>query len=172
MITLKTDTMKRCGTCARACYRQDGMIACGAPVDQDAIMGRGGVNPIWAERKYNLDRIGGLVTALSRAQKGLPPDLQSDAKLAREPEGSDAECMHPNDGNTCRMWQQHPDLAGDDEDWRDCTMLGSQYEEQISTSGKRRHRPLRLDMVGVRDRFGDERGIGDWRPGAGPGSAI
>lgn len=156
----------RCGTCARGFYRNNGMVACGAPVDQDAILGRGGVNPIWAERKYSLGRIGGLATALARAQKGLPPDQESDAKVAAEPEGSDAECMHPNDGATCKMWQAHPELAGEDEYWRDFTVLGSQYEEQVSDSGKRRHRPLRLS-IGGRE-FGEERGIGDWRPGAAP----
>ncbi len=147
------------------------MVACGAPVDQDAILGRGGVNPIWAERKYSLGRIGGLAAALARAQKGLPPDQESDAKVAAEPEGSDAECMHPNDGATCKMWQAHPELAGDDEYWRDFTVVGSPYQEQISDSGKRRHRPLPLRLGGLRRDmldFAQDEDMGDWRPGAAP----
>lgn len=163
---LRTDPTKRCGTCARASYRQDGMIACGAPVDQDALLGRAGVNPIWAERKYNPDRIAGLAAALARAKKWLPPDTDADAKLAREPEGSDAECMHPSDGITCKMWQAHPDLAGDEERWHGCTVIGSNYEEQYSETGKRRHRLLRLGFE--RREFGEELGIGDWRPGVAP----
>ena len=158
-----SDMAKRCGNCARGIYRQDGMIACGAAVDQEVILGRDGTNPIWAERKYSFARIGGLAAAIARAQAGLPPDHDSDAKLAREPEGSDANCMHPNDGGICKTWQAHPDLAGDDENWIDITAVGSQYEEQISHSGKRRHRPLRLSFE--RAEFGEEHGLGDWRPG-------
>lgn len=156
---------KRCGTCARGCYRPNGAIACGAPVDEDAILGRAGMNAIWAERKYSISRLNALAGAIGRAQRGQPPIPELDARLAREPEGADADCMHPNDGATCKMWQAHSELAGDDENWHDMTTFGSQYEEQISESGKRRHRPLRFDM-GERE-FGSERGVGDWRPGAG-----
>lgn len=156
---------RKCGTCGRGVYRADGAIACGAAVDQDALLGRGGINPIWAERKYSLGRIGGLAAALARAQSGLPPDQESDAKVASEPEGSDAECMHPNDGATCKTWLPHPEIATD-EDWHDITVLGCPYQEQISNSGRRRHRPLRL-VVGRGD-FDQELGVGDWRPGAAP----
>lgn len=156
---------KRCGNCARGCYRRDiHAIACGAPVDEDAIMGRAGVNPIWAERKYSMTKIGGLAAAIRRAQNGLPPDQEADDKALAETSGSDCDCMNPADGAQCKMWQSHPDLAGDDEAWHDMTMLGSQYEEQISETGKRRHRPLRLSIE-PRE-FGEERGVGDWRPGA------
>lgn len=166
MIGLTIDTTKRCGTCARGSYRKDGMVACGAAVDPDAILGAAGANPIWAERKYSRGRIEGLATAIARAQKGLPPDTEADAKLAREPEGSDADCMHSADGASCKMWQAHPELARDDECWHDMTVFGSQYEQQWSENGKYRHRPLKLDF-GER-RFGEERGFGDWRPGRAP----
>lgn len=156
---------RRCGTCARGCYQPDGLVACGAPVDDAALLGAAGVNPIWAERKYSTQRVGGLTLALLRAQRGQPADHQSDARVTAEPEGSDCERMHPSDGAECKLWEPHPDLGGDDEDWRDLTFLGSAYEVQVSRTGKRRHRPLRIGPVS--DLFAN-RGYGDWRPGPPP----
>lgn len=163
-------TDQRCGTCARGFYRTDnGMVSCSARVDEDAILGRGGINPIWAERKYNIGRIGGLAAALARAQKGLPPNQEADAKVAVAPEGSDFENMPPNDGAACKMWKAHPELGGDDECWHEATVVGSPYQEQISDSGKRRHRPLSLRIGGIRqDMLAQDEDMGDWRPGATP----
>lgn len=56
------------------------------------------------------------------------------------------------------------------EDWRDITVIGSVYEEQIEVhSSRRRHRPLRFSYVYPLNP-GEERGIGEWRPG--PASAA
>jgi hypothetical protein len=84
---------KRCGTCARG-WKNDkiGKIACGAPVDEDALRGSDvGVNPIWAERKYDPRRIA-MIAA-------------NDPKAAEEPIGSDCENMDPSDGADCKMWE-------------------------------------------------------------------
>jgi hypothetical protein len=95
---------RRCGTCDRGFYQANGMVSCGAPVDEGAILSGNGVNPIWAERKFNPMRLIGLAAALHRAQAWERPDLTADAKVAAEPEGSDCESMRPNDGATCKMW--------------------------------------------------------------------
>lgn len=56
-----------------------------------------------------------------------------------------------------------------DEDWFDATVIGSSYQEQTSTRGRWRHRPLRL-AEGPQGMTIDieERGYGEWRWGHAP----
>ena len=79
---------KNCGSCDRGFLRENGKISCGAPVDDYALKGGDGINPVWAERKYGPERI----------RKALMGDTS-------EPEGSDCEDMDPNDGSNCQMFE-------------------------------------------------------------------
>jgi hypothetical protein len=59
-----------------------------------------------------------------------------------------------------------------DAEWRDMTVVGSAYEQQIEHyTGALRHRPLALRLRGRRV-FGEERGVGDWRRGAAPDTNL
>lgn len=49
-------------------------------------------------------------------------------------------------------------------EWRDYTIFGSEYEQQVSTESKYRHRPLNPSRLG----FGEEKGIGPWEEGPDP----
>lgn len=80
---------KRCGTCARGWLRDNGLISCGAGVD-DSTVGEGGDNPIWAVRKYGQARIMAVLLGGSAA----------------DPEGSNCERMRPDDGAECRIWKE------------------------------------------------------------------
>ena len=80
--------IKRCNDCARGWRRDNGNIACGAPVDDDALRGGVGQNPIWAERKYSP---AGIIAAL------LSSDVLGN--------GMDCENMRPDDGADCKLWQ-------------------------------------------------------------------
>lgn len=73
--------MKTCGTCARGFMVEDtGKIACGAAVDDDALLRSSvGNNPCWAWRKY------GPFVLL-----GLPAT-----------KNTDCDNMDPNDGEHC-----------------------------------------------------------------------
>lgn len=83
---------KSCGNCARGWIRENGAISCGAGVNDAALAGDcEGINPIWAERKYDPSR----VTAM----------LTGNLDLAAEPLGSDCENMAPADGKDCNMWK-------------------------------------------------------------------
>ena len=84
--------IKICKNCARGWLRENGAICCGAGVDDDGLAGNSdGVNPIWAERKYNPARIIAI--------------LSNNSDLAAEPLGSDCENMDPIDGSDCKMWE-------------------------------------------------------------------
>ncbi|AMX93654.1 MULTISPECIES: hypothetical protein [Mesorhizobium] len=81
---------RKCGTCARGWLRDNGLISCGAGVDDAALLEGGGDNPIWAERKYGKARMTALLFGGSTA----------------EPDGSNCERMRPEDGAECRMWKK------------------------------------------------------------------
>jgi hypothetical protein len=88
--------MQSCGTCAYSWSRlADTLVSCGAPVDDDALRGGEGVNPIWAERKYGKQRI------LSVMLGGSPD----------EPPGANPQRLSRDDGRECRMWQAKDDPA-------------------------------------------------------------
>ena len=60
----------------------------------------------------------------------------------------------------------------DQDNWHDATAIHSQFEQQISRTGKYRHRPLMLssedNFLSKRtDRF-QFRGYGEWRRGPAP----
>lgn len=80
-----------CGSCARGFTKTDGKVACGAPVDDCALAGDEGVNPIWAERKYGRPRI---LAMLAGMKSGL------------EPKGADCDDMAFDDGAKCKMWRE------------------------------------------------------------------
>lgn len=58
-----------------------------------------------------------------------------------------------------------PDLKPIGE-WYDVTVVGSSYQEQLHTSGKRRHRPLNLNVDKLP--FDAELGVGEWLDGPAP----
>ena len=87
-----------CGRCARGWRRENGNIACGAPVDEVSFTGGDGINAIWAERKYGkFARV--VAGAIAFGMPVGPP-----------PEGIDAENMDPNDGTGCKMFEPSPGL--------------------------------------------------------------
>lgn len=82
--------MPSCGTCGYSwSHLADSLVSCGAPVDDDALRGLGGVNPVWAERKYGRQRILSMM-------RGCPVE---------EPPGSNPERLSPDDGKECKMWR-------------------------------------------------------------------
>ena len=83
-----TESTKRCDTCGRGWRRDNGNIACGAPVDDDALRGELGRNPIWAERKY--------------CPAGILAALYGSGSLVK---GTDCENMRPDDGVGCKLWR-------------------------------------------------------------------
>ena len=83
-----TRKIKRCDTCGYGWRRHDRNIGCGAPVDDDALLGGKGQNPVWAERKYSS---AGLISVLSGS--GILGD------------GMDCENMRPDDGANCKLWR-------------------------------------------------------------------
>jgi hypothetical protein len=77
-----------CANCARGFINNLNLVSCGAPVDDLALTEGGGVNPVWAERKYSKVRVMLL--------------------LANQPtndKGTDCDKMELNDGATCKMWK-------------------------------------------------------------------
>ncbi len=87
---IDSEPIKRCDTCGRGWRRDDGNIACGAPVNDDALHGREGQNAIWAERKYSP---AGLAMMFSGFALGAA--------------GMDCENMRPDDGADCKLWRLH-----------------------------------------------------------------
>lgn len=62
-------------------------------------------------------------------------------------------------------------MAESEIEWRDMTMMASEYEQQIHIpTGDLRHRPLKL-RIG-RGLFGEERGFGEWRTGPAPDTNL
>ena len=80
--------MQNCGSCERAWTGKDGRVHCGAPVDDFALAGGEGVNPIWAERKYSSIRIGLMLLGQPTNDKGI-----------------DCENMDPADGANCKVFK-------------------------------------------------------------------
>ncbi len=79
-----------CRTCGYGFVREDNnLICCGAPVDDDALRGEEGDNPIWAIRKYSEVAIVLMLTD--------NPPL----------EGIDCENMDPDDGVDCELYRSH-----------------------------------------------------------------
>ena len=84
---------KRCDTCGRGWRRDNGNIACGAPVDDDAFHGGKGQNAVWAERKYSPAGIAAVLLGFGGSVNG-----------------TDCENMRPDDGASCKLWRpQGPD---------------------------------------------------------------
>lgn len=81
---------QNCGNCGYSwTHDEDGNVSCGAPVNDEALRGGPGNNPIWANRKYGPIRL--LMTILTGD--------------TRDPEGSNPEKLSPNDGATCKTWR-------------------------------------------------------------------
>jgi hypothetical protein len=82
--------MPSCGTCGYSwSHLADSLVSCGAPVDDDALRGGEGINPVWAERKYGRKRI--LLVMLGGS--------------AVDPPGSNPNSLSPDDGLSCQMWR-------------------------------------------------------------------
>lgn len=87
-----------CATC-RWGYLDQGRVVCGAPVDDAALRGAirsyddGGVNPIWAERKYGPLRILAILS-------GVPGDSE-------DVPGMEHDNLRPSDGEDCKMWESN-----------------------------------------------------------------
>jgi hypothetical protein len=53
------------------------------------------------------------------------------------------------------------------DEWYNITVVGSAYEEQMHSSGRRRHRPFDLRNI-ERAPLEQPLGVGDWRDGPAP----
>jgi hypothetical protein len=62
-------------------------------VDDFALRGGEGVNPIWAERKYSPLRLLSLMSGVPGDGEYVP--------------GTEHNDMAPSDGGTCKMWKSH-----------------------------------------------------------------
>ncbi len=88
---------QNCGNCGFSwSHLADQLVSCGAPVDDAALHGEPGVNPVWAERKYSRLRI--LAVLLGGADT--------------EPHGSNPERLSRDDGTTCKMWRAKSAIDG------------------------------------------------------------